>query len=327
MKKTTLPLERERDFGDKINDTFTFVKINFKIFVQSIVLITGPVALIAGIFAGLHQVNVLGAAGSASASSDTATNINDFLKALGQSSAQLMTPTYYIMFIATIIANVLLVVVVYSFMQVYRESTERVSFNQVLEKVKDHFRVVLRCFLAIVAIMMGILLIIGLAIAALSAALNAGIAAFLSVFLFLPLIYFAVMFSLCPAIIVFEYSDVSYALGRAKYLITNKWWSTFGIIMVMGIINYFLSLVFTLPAGIIMFLKIFKIGSGVTGDASLVITTTLSTIGSSLVSALSYVAIGLQYFNLVEKKEGNSLFKKIENIGQKEDHTNDEETY
>ncbi|MDX5436829.1 MAG: hypothetical protein LPK03_06515, partial [Pontibacter sp.] len=45
----------ERDFGEKLNATFYFIRTNFKALGNAMLLYVTPVALLAGIFSGLHQ--------------------------------------------------------------------------------------------------------------------------------------------------------------------------------------------------------------------------------------------------------------------------------
>jgi hypothetical protein len=133
--------------------------------------------------------------------------------------------------------------------------------------------------------------------------------------IFAVMIYFMIMFLLSPAIIVFEDASPGFSLRRAKYLIEGKWWSTFGLVVVVSIIVYFIGLVFSLLRCYLISFKSTRYpiwhyqrlgGSDIN---------VISMVGSSILSAITYIALGFQYFNLVEKKDGNSLFKQINNLG------------
>ena len=82
----------------------------------------------------------------------------------------------------------------------------------------------------------------------------------------------------------------------------------------MGIISGVIGLLFTLPAGIISFLITSKLLPDVSG-LWLVVGNVISTVGSTLLRSLIYVAIGFQYTNLVELKEGRGLLSAIDSIG------------
>ena len=60
MKKDTIILQQERDFGDKINATFSFVSQNFKTLFLSLIYFAGPLGLIGGIANGIVQSSMLG---------------------------------------------------------------------------------------------------------------------------------------------------------------------------------------------------------------------------------------------------------------------------
>lgn len=63
MKKETIILQQERDFGDKINATFSFVSQNFKTLFLSLLYFAGPLGLIGGIANGIVQSSMLGQIG------------------------------------------------------------------------------------------------------------------------------------------------------------------------------------------------------------------------------------------------------------------------
>jgi hypothetical protein len=139
--------------------------------------------------------------------------------------------------------------------------------------------------------------------------------------------YFFVTYSLSPAIVAYEGIGALEAMSRAKFLIKDKWWSTFGLIMIIGIINSFVAMIFGAPAMIVTFMKVLKVGGGIYGNVPLIVTTMISTVGQIVVSSLTYVAISFQYFNLVEKREGNGLKMLIEGIGQKKLDLNEDGEY
>lgn len=319
MEKQYLPLERERDFSQKINDTFSFVRLNFKDLFLALLFIVGPVLLIAGIAGGFHQINVLNSTAS-DTPMDANAGVEEILRRFSKSGIDIIGPAYFILLFATVISMVLLVVTVYSYMQCYLEdSVSRITVERVTEKVKIHFLPVFRGFFLVLLVFFGIIILASLATGALGIAVGgvAGpmIIGIFGLVIFAVMIYFMIMFLLSPAIIVFEDASPSFSLRRAKYLIEGKWWSTFGLVMIVSIIVYFIGLVFSLPAGILTLLKILNIQSGITSDWVVVVSTAISMVGSSILSAITYIALGLQYFNLVERKDGNSLFKQINNLG------------
>ncbi len=149
-----------------------------------------------------------------------------------------------------------------------------------------------------------------------------------SFFFVFPGIYVGIVLSLALAVVVFEGADFNQTWSRCFTLIRDKWWSTFGLIIVMGIISGLVGLVFTLPAGIISFL----IGSKLLPDMGgfwLVAGSVLATVGGTLLRSIIYIALGFQYTSLVERQEGRGLLSAIDAIGTNpaRPRSTDEETY
>ncbi len=331
MKKDTILLQQERDFGDKINASFTFVSQNFKTLFLSLIYFAGPLSLIGGIANGVVQSSALGLA-SAGATKPRGTTAGDiFANSFGDSFAHLLTINYLIAVIFLILATVTVAITVYAFMIEYKENPESLTIERVWARMQTIFLPVLGSYGVVLLITFMILLVFGGIIGALISAGGGVFAGFLAVMAgliaFLPIIYFGVMYSLSPAIVAYEGIGAWEALGRAKFLIKDKWWSTFGLIMIIAIINSFVALIFGVPAMIVTFMKILKVGGEVSGNLPLIITTVISTVGQVVVSSLTYVAISFQYFNLVEKREGNGLKMLIEGIGQKKLDLNEDGEY
>jgi hypothetical protein len=172
MEKQYLPLERERDFSQKINDTFSFVRLNFKDLFLALLFIVGPVLLIAGIAGGFHQINVLNSNYS-DTPIDANAGVEEILRRFSRSGIDIIGPAYFILLFATVISMVLLVVTVYSYMQCYLEdSVSRITVERVTEKVKIHFLPVFRGFFLVLLVFFGIIILASLATGALGIAVG-----------------------------------------------------------------------------------------------------------------------------------------------------------
>ena len=114
------------------------------------------------------------------------------------------------------------------------------------------------------------------------------------------------------------------AVVRSFKLINNgKWWSTFGLIMVLYLIMMTVSYVFIIPYYAVLFtntLHSVSTGTQVEPSSSWKIWTiacfTLYYMAQMIMYALPNVGIAFQYFNLVELKEAKGLMNQIENLGQ-----------
>ena len=96
MKNETIILQQERDFGDKINASFTFVSQNFKTLFLSVLYFAGPLSLIGGIANGVVQSNNLAFASSGAAKPRGTSAGEIFANSFGDSFTHLLTLNYLI---------------------------------------------------------------------------------------------------------------------------------------------------------------------------------------------------------------------------------------
>jgi len=282
-----LPLElrHERDFGQKLNATFQFVTRNFKPFSLCLLYIVAPVALLAGIVGGLHQSQVLALMPRPSIS------VNNGLNTFSMMS-RLFAPEYWLTLLFTGIAGVLLSLTVCSFLAEYEAAGNRPQeVSVVWARVRQS---------------LGGGLVLSLAVFFLF------VLAF--VFLIIPGIYVAVALSLSAMALVQERLGVGEAISRSYRLVDGKWWSTFGLLVVVYFIVAIVSYVFQIPVLLVTVLKTMEVLSG---DLTLllVVATMISTVASTLLQSLAVLALGFQYFNLVELKEGTGLLQGLEQLG------------
>ncbi len=310
MFEEVFELEKERDFSRKIEGTFSFIKLNFKAFAQSLLLLVSPFALLAGIFQGLAQAYANVETRPIEPDASMAEILNNVLTMQQKS----FSVWQFLAMIMIMLSSFMLTIVVYSFIEVYRQR-KQVLFQDVLSFVKYFTGPVLKMYLLLIVVMLGIALILLLASQAIIVTLGEEVVVVGIIVLFFLMFYFVVMFSLCPAIVVFENASATYALSRAKHLIHNKWWSTFGLLIIMAFISYFMSAIFSIPAGVITLLKALGINSVFTSTALVIFSTVISNIGTTLIASISHVALSLQYFNLVELKEGKGTWNSIDSIG------------
>jgi hypothetical protein len=331
MKKDTILLQQERDFGDKINASFTFVSQNFKTLILSVLYFAGPLSLIGGIAQGIVQSNNL-AFTTSGAAKPRGTNAGEiFANSFGDSFAHILTLNYLIAIIFLILASVTVAITVYAMILEYNENPESLTIERVWARMQTIFLPVLGSYgvtiLIFILIVLAFVGIIGALVSGLGGIFGGFLSGIVGIVGFVIMFYYFVMYSLSPAIVAYEGIGAWEALGRAKFLIKDKWWSTFGLIMIIGIINSFVAMIFGAPAMIVTFMKVLKVGGGISGNVPLIITTVISTVGQVVVSSLTYVAISFQYFNLVEKREGNGLKMLIESIGEKKLDLNEDGEY
>lgn len=326
-------LQQERDFGDKINATFSIVSKNFKTLFLSLLYFAGPLALIGGIANGIVQSSMLGLASQGTTKPLGTSPSEIFADTFGKKISYIFSFNYLVSITFLILASVTVSITTYAFIIEYRDRNkgEFITVERVWARMKAIFLPVLSSYGIVLLIIFMILVVFGGIIGALVNSNGGVFTGFLSVVLmliaFIPIIYFSIIYLLSPAIVAYEGVDVWEALSRAKFLIKDKWWSTFGLILIITIINSFVSMIFAAPAMIITFMKLLNIGGNISGNLPLIITTVISTIGQVVVSSLTYIAISFQYFNLVEKREGTTLKTLIQSIGQKKLELNEDGEY
>lgn len=282
-----IQLFQQRDFGNKINVTFQYIIQNFRSLGTALLYIVGPVALAAGIMSGIMQSNMLKLAGS-SRSSDPMM----FL----QMMTQFLSPAFWVTILAGFLANLAVILTTYGHMKIYNRlgqsaTSDSITVADIWEEIQPSIGRI-----AIISI------------------LNSIITGVACMFLLIPGIYVGVVLSLSLAVTVFEETDFGATWERCFKLIRDKWWSTFGLIVVMGIITALAGIIFAIPSGIIGFLIAGKLIPDVS-TLWLIVSNVIAIVGRTLLNTIIYTALGFQYTNLVERQEGRGMLSAIDSIG------------
>lgn len=274
---------KKRPFSDKLNITFVYLRENAWPYLKVQLLIAGPILLLVNMAASRLQLGLL-----------------DSLEKMQRAPDSFMIDmfsTYGFVFLASLVGGVLIPVLCYSYMQVYRERPpEGITIAHVTRDMWPNF-----------LSMLGYGIIAGMVII---------VSAF---FLFIPAIYFMVVLSLGAAIICFEKTDPFTAFGRCFTLIKDKWFSTAGLVLVVFIIAYLINVFFSLPQAVLMGLwTLLTLESGDMGvdmpaymDSLQILFAVLQSFAGIITYSLVYIAIAFQYFNLVERKESRGLMARI----------------
>ena len=271
-----MQLYQQRDFGEKINATFQYATQHFRSLGMALLYIAGPVALASGIATGLYQQSVF--------------NALDQPVLLPYGS--LFSISYILSFLFSLLTNLAVSLTVYGHLRLYSHAPdEPISVGAVWSEILAVFSQAL-----VASALAAVVIIIG------------------TLFLIVPGIYLGVVLSLAIVVTVFEDVPANQLFNRCFELIQGKWWSTFGLILVVALIVWAMSLLFTLPLGVISLLRIMKVVPNIPGAVT-VLTTIIGTVGRALLSSLLSLAIAFQYFNLVERREGRGLLTAIDNLG------------
>ncbi len=294
-----IELRKTRDFSAKINITFEFIRQNFKLLAKSIMYISGPFILVGGLFMGIYQQKTL-ALGKA------ATGI------FGNFAGEVLFWVGIAM-IFLVFAYITSLIVVNEFVRLYeiKEDPSTIEVAEIWEGVKENF---FKMFGA------GMVIVLVTAVG--------------FVFLIIPGIYLGVTLSLMAPILIIEKRGIGEAFSRSFSLITEKWWSTFGLLLVTSLIVSFMGFVFQLPQTVFTFLIAFHKTSDSLAEPALweqvgiMVSSVIATIGSNLLQSIVLIALIFQFYNLVERKEARGLMNKLDSFGKADVNTpRHDETY
>jgi hypothetical protein len=296
MQANKIIFQQARDFSEKLNDTFSFLRQNFRNLSLSVLFTAGPFTLIGGFFLGLYQSKTIGSIGSGGSNP-----FAQFQNILGME--------YFFGVLFSFISLIIVAIVVTEYIRLYNEDkTENYQWQDILPKLKSDF-------LSIFLLGLGYSVIVALS----------------SLLFIIPGIYMAIALSLLIYVKIYEEKSFFQAVSRCLDLIKGNWWATFGLLIVLSIVQGLLSFVFQIPMLIsTVLLTLQGINKEVSGDTNifLVVSTIISTIGSQLLYVVSLTGLCFQYFNLVEEKDASGLLSRIDSIGTTpEVKTSNEESY
>ena len=212
---------------------------------------------------------------------------------VNQDFAQLGIP-FLLSMLFTMLSYLIITTVTYSHLMLYKNSElESFDIEQIWQKVKSIFWMILFTGLGYVFI-----------------------DGFGFILLIIPGIYLSIALSLIFIIRLEEEISFFDAVSRSIKIISGNWWFTFGLILVVGIIQGFLSFILYVPNYIVMIFMTFAGIDSTTGETGRILFILSSIVASLgvLTYSISTIAIAFQYYNLVERKEAPGLIQQIENI-------------
>lgn len=273
-----LQFKKVRDFGEIINDTFGFIKQNFKPLLKVFFYFCG-LFLVGGALSGImHQLN-----------------LQDVANGTGRSAtrfAAMFTLPVILSFIFTIFNYTALTVSMLSFVAIY---IERGNIAPTVDEIWGYFKYY---FFRVMwsSLLMGLILVVCFA------------------FLIVPFIYVFPAMSLLLPIMVIENGNFSYSFSRSFKLLNDQWWVTAGTILVIWVITYALLLAVAIPGVLLTLAGTFIPKSMVSGTLAIIVSTVLQHL-SHVFMIIPMVGVTFCYFNLAERQENSGLFDRINQLG------------
>jgi hypothetical protein len=328
--QTFVPIEfqQTRDFSKKLNATFEFLKQNFKPLMKCLLFIGGPPLLIGSILAGSLYSDYFNFIGTIAQNQD---NPGVFTEYLGSLSLWLEIAGALVFML---ISGVLIISIVNNYLLEYdAKKSNAIAVDDIWNRVKStlpmYLGTVLLFWLLMVAGYIAIVVVIA------GTALISGFLAFVAgVGIVVAFTYCMIALSLLFFIRAYEKRGFFESVGRCFSLIKNKWWSTFGLVVIMGLIQSTIASVFLIPWYINFFITMMHSMDATTFQepsflSSLVnnVFMTFYFLVSFLLYALPLIALAFQYFNLVELKESKGLLTRIDSMGQPQNQPASDDQY
>ena len=284
MDNQKMELRKLRDFSENLNDTFQFIRQEFKPLLGSFLAICGVFIILSGIVGGIYQQGNIG-------------NVLNAFKGIGnkrQGFSEVFNMYYFLVLFFGVFNYVLMHVVLAAYFKVY-EAKGKVSptieevWNMTLKYIVSQFLFSIVYFLIIII-----------------SILPCGI----------PFFYFGVVFA--PFTMIYVMEDCSFGTGfnRCFALIKDNYWMSLAIYIVAIIIYYFGTLIIGVFTGIIaLVINYFSVKDIA---ATVGIITSIVSVFSHLFYIIFFVTVALNYFNLAEQLDGDGLMQRIDSIGSNE---------
>ncbi len=288
-----MELRKVRDFGENINDTFQFIKQEFKPLLKSFLAISGVLILLTGVVSALYQ-------------QDTMRDIINALKGVqyrAKGLDEIFTPTYFMFIFLSSFNVVVMRVVLAVYVKLY-DTTGGVS--PTIEEVwKEVIRFVVPVFLYSFVLL--ILIIIA------------------ACFCLAPGLYLLIVFAPVNFIFVIENASLGEAFNRCFALIKDNFWFSIGLYIVVYLIyavsSSIIGVAISSVAGLIAYFTTKDIAS-VVG-----VVTAILSVFQYVFYIIFSVSVALHYFNLVEQKDGEGLMRRIDGLGSETTDSSKDEQY
>lgn len=294
MNKKFIEFKKQRDFGALLSDTFSFIRNEFKPFMKAIFTISGP-ALVLAVIAMAFYTYVVGDLFSFDIYGGSS---------FGDNNALMIFLAALLYLISMILALIFISSSTLHYIKSYIDNSGEVNFEEVKRNVSQTFWGYLG---------LGFLKYLTLIFAA--------------ILCFLPVLYAMVPMFIVFCIYVFERRrSATDSYSYSFSLINEDFWITIALMIILFILMYVLSIIFSIPAIIYMYAKM-GIFSGEIDPSSLnsfndpfyIFLNVVSTLFQILLNIVPIVASALVYFNLNEKRNFTGTYERISNIGNTEE--------
>lgn len=283
-----IEFKKIRDFGQVINDTFTFMRQNFKPLIKiyftfcGLFVVASMLTMLLQQYKMVNVINTIGVEG----------HTNKF----GFSS--LYGIEYFLSILFSLFSYNSMTVAIHSYIAIYVKKGNQIpTVDEVWAYFKYYFFRVFWSSVAL-ALMLGIGFIF---------CLLPGFWLFPYVCMFFP-------------IMIIENGSLGHSFNRSFALIKDHFWVTFGILIVVWIIVYASMSMVVLPTSLFNMIGMFTHKTPHMSLTLTMITTILQSL-CQVFTIIPIITISLSYFSLVEQKESVGLMERISHFGSTEKPT------
>jgi hypothetical protein len=280
-----IEFKKRRDFGQVINDTFTFMRQNFKALIKTYFTFCGIFVLASMSSMLVYQYKMV----------NIINTIGNGRTARGFGFGSIYGLEYFLSLLFSLATYASMTVAILSFISLYvQKGNQAPTTEEVWGYFKYYF---FRVFgSAIVLILMLIVAFI---------------------FCLVPGFYLFPFVAMMFPIMVIENGTFGYSFSRSFKMIQENFWVTFGTLIVVWIIVYACMSMVVLPTTLFSMIGMF---TSKTPHMSLPLSMATTVLQSlcQVFTIIPIITISLSYFNLLEQKENTGLMERITNFGSTE---------
>lgn len=277
--KQPIELRKFRDFGQIINDSFTFLKENIKGLLVAVLVICGFFMILGTITSVFTITNKTYAASLSS----------DDYYIHSRAVTYFLSVILYLFIV--MLAHFCIFLVTYCYISVYIQKNNTAPLlAEVWGYFKYYFwRTLGGGMLIFILSCIGYLLCL------------------------IPGVYLMPIFSLTIPVIVIENASVRYSFNKSFRIIKNNWWMVFGVLFIMWIIVAVAGLFVNFGIGIIEGASRMFTLKGVMLPVVIIFSALKHLLMVTYI--LPAIAVSLCYFSLSEEKDGTGLLERIQKLG------------
>ncbi|MBT2557370.1 hypothetical protein J7E24_06205 [Hymenobacter sp. ISL-91] len=313
---------RRRDFSQKMEATFDFIRAHATPLVRVLVVLVLPLALLTGIGTSLLQGQMLSSFRDMQAISRGGSVTRQSVPGMPE---VFTSSTFWLTILSGMLLFAVMHLVIFGYvvLQADRTTNEPVTAGEVWQVVKARFLGMVGSFFGLGLLFTAGMMVIGGVLFAIGGVLASASTPWV-IFPFVLLLYVAMFYAIVPLSLYFivwlrEGRGFFGSLTRSFRLTWGKWWSTFGLLVVITLIMY-LILILSMVVLSAFGLPFAGLMSGELETGSMRVLLIVYSALQSLITLVYYpfilVAISFQYFNLVERLDGTGTRLLVEAIGE-----------